>query len=131
MGLFVSSGLTTGSELKHQDIKTTMKKINVALVRLLQFVVFVIFTFMVIAYFGAMVLLPLDAIALLIKFMGVIGINGFIGALCAVPAVGYLCLMAYKIPGLGKMVVDTGVDLVLTGKARVEAFNEIASTVKG
>ena len=46
-----------------------MKKVNVALVRLLQFVVFVLFTFMVIAYFAAMVLLPLDAIALLIKLM--------------------------------------------------------------
>lgn len=108
-----------------------MKKINVALVRLLQFVVFVLFTFMVLAYFGAMVLLPLDAIALLIKLMGVIGLHGFIGALIAIPAVAYLCLMAYKIPGLFKMVVDTGVDLVVTGKARVEAFNEIASAVKG
>ena len=28
------------------------------------------------------------------------------------------------------MVVETGVDLVKTGKLRVEAFNEIADTVK-
>ncbi|WP_027157701.1 hypothetical protein [Methylobacter luteus] len=108
-----------------------MKNINVALVRLLQFVVFVLFTFMVLAYFGAMVLLPLDAIALLIKLMSAIGLNGFIAAFIAVPVVGYLVMVVYKIPGLGKMVVDTGVDLVTTGKSRVEAFNEIASSVKG
>lgn len=108
-----------------------MKKINVALVRLLQFVVFVLFTFMVVAYFGAMVLLPLDAIALLIKLMGVVGLHGFIGALIAIPAVGYLCLIVYRTPGLCQMVIDTGVDLMKTGKTRVEAFNEIASTVKG
>ncbi|MDO9103851.1 MAG: hypothetical protein Q7U57_02695 [Methylovulum sp.] len=108
-----------------------MKKVNIALVRLLQFVVFVLFTFMVIAYFGAMVLLPLDAIALLIKLMGVVGLHGFIGALLAIPAVGYLCLIVYKTPGLGQMVVDTGVDLVKTGKARVEAFNGIVNAVKG
>lgn len=108
-----------------------MKKVNVALVRLLQFIVFVLFTFMVIAYFGAMVLLPLDAIALLIKLMGALGLHGFIGALIAIPAVGYLCLMVYRMPELCKMVIDTGVDLVKTGKARVEAFNEIAAAVKG
>ena len=107
-----------------------MKKVNVALVRLVQFVVFVLFTFMVIAYFGAMVLLPLDAIALLIKLMGVVGLHGFIGALIAIPVVGYLCLTVYKTPGLCKMVVDTGVDLVKTGKLRVEAFNGIVDTVK-
>ncbi|MEF3074702.1 hypothetical protein V2P20_06670 [Methylobacter sp. Wu1] len=107
-----------------------MKNINVALVRLLQFVVFVLFTFMVLAYFGAMVLLPLDAIALLIKLMSAIGLNGFIAAFIAVPVVGYLAMVVYKIPGLGKMVVDTGVDLVTTGKSRVEAFNEIANSVK-
>jgi hypothetical protein len=107
-----------------------MKKVNIGLVRLLQFLVFVVFTFVVIVYFGAMVLLPLDAIALLIKLMGVVGLHGFIGALIAIPVVGYLCLIVYRTPGLCKMVVDTGIDLVKTGKLRVEAFNEIIDAVK-
>ena len=107
-----------------------MKKVNVGLVRLFQFVVFVLFTFIVIAYFGAMVLLPLDAIALLIKLLGVLGLHGFIGALIAIPTVGYLCLSVYKTPGLCKMVVDTGIDLVKTGKLRIEAFNGIVEAVK-
>lgn len=107
-----------------------MKKVNIALVRLLQFVVFVVSIFMVIAYFGAMVLLPLDAIVLLIKLMGVIGLNGFIAAFIAIPAVAYLGLIVYKTPGLCKMVVDAGVDLIITSKTRVEAFNEIADAVK-
>jgi hypothetical protein len=107
-----------------------MKKVNIALVRLLQFVVFVVFTFTVITYFGAMILLPLDAIALLIKLMGVAGIHGFIGALIAIPSVSYLCLIVYKTPGLCKMLVDTGVDLVKTGKTKVEAFNEIVNGAK-
>ncbi|MEI8208198.1 MAG: hypothetical protein D0528_08050 [Methylococcales bacterium] len=107
-----------------------MKKVNVGLVRLFQFVVFVLFTFIVIAYFGAMVLLPLDAIALLIKLLGVLGLHGFIGALIAIPTVGYLCLIVYKTPGLCKMVVDTGIDLVKTGKLRIEAFNGIVEAVK-
>ena len=114
----------------NQGIEGNMKKINVALVRLLQFVVFVVSVFMVIVYFGAMVLLPLDAVVLLIKLMGVVGLNGFIAALIAIPVVGYLGLMVYKTPGLCKMVVDAGVELIKTGKIRVEAFNEIADAVK-
>lgn len=107
-----------------------MKKINVALVRLLQFLVFALFTFMVLVYFGAMILLPLDLIGFLIKLLGFIGFNGVIAALVAVPTVGYLGLMAYKIPGLVKMLIDTGLDLVNTGKSRVEAFNPILESIK-
>lgn len=106
-----------------------MKKVNVALVRLLQFVVFVLFTFMVIVYFGAMVLLPLDLIALLVKSLSFIGLHGFIAALIAIPVVGYLCLSVYKIPGLCGMIVEIGVDLMKTGKARVEAFNAIVADI--
>ena len=113
-----------------RKLKVIMKKVNVALIRLLQFVVFVVFIFTVIVYFGALVLLPLDAIALLIKLMGVFGIHGFIGALIAVPVVGYLCFIIYKTPGLCKMMVDTGIDLVKVGKLRVEAFNEVADAIK-
>ncbi|MBZ4201813.1 MAG: hypothetical protein LAC70_01640 [Methylovulum sp.] len=107
-----------------------MKKLNIALVRLLQFVVFVLFTFMVIAYFGAMVLLPLDIIALLIKLLTTFGLHGFIAALIAIPMVGYICLLVYKTPGLCQMVIDTGVEMVKTGKTRVEGFNDIVKTVE-
>jgi hypothetical protein len=106
-----------------------MKKVNIVLVRLLQFVVFVVFTFTVIVYFGAMVLLPLDAIVLLTKLLGVVGLHGFIGALIAIPAIGYLCLTVYKMPTLCKLIIDTGIELVTTGKAKIEAFNEIANTL--
>jgi hypothetical protein len=108
-----------------------MKKLNYFLVKLLQFVVFAVFTFVFMTYVGAMVLLPLDAIAILVKLMGVVGIHGFIGALIAVPAVGYLCMIVYKTPGLCQMIVDTGIDLIKTGKAKVDAFGVIANTVKG
>jgi hypothetical protein len=108
-----------------------MKKINIALVRLLQFIVFTLFTFMVIAYFGAIILLPLDAISLLIKLLGLVGLHGFISALVAIPIVAYLGMMVYRTPDLCKMIVDTGLELVQTGKTKVEGFNTIAAAVKG
>ncbi|MBE0470559.1 MAG: hypothetical protein IBX55_13760 [Methyloprofundus sp.] len=107
-----------------------MKKINVALVRLIQFVVFVIFTFMVIAYFGAMVLIPLDALVMITKLLGLFGLNTFIGALIGLPIVGFLGKIVYQTPGLIAMVTETGIDLIKVGKDKVEAFNHIAASVK-
>jgi hypothetical protein len=103
-----------------------MKNVNVALVRLLQFVVFVLFTFMVTVYFGVMVLLPLDVVVLISKFLHVFGINTLFGAVIAVPVVAYLGKIVYATPGLIPMIVDNGIDLVNTGKQRVDAFNKLA-----
>ena len=107
-----------------------MKKINVALVRLLQFVVFVAFTFMVLAYFGALVLMPLDAIVLVVKLLSLFGLSTLIATIIALPIVGYLGMMVYKTPDLMKLLVDIGMDLVKTAKTRVEAFNPIAESMK-
>jgi hypothetical protein len=107
-----------------------MNKVNVALVRLLQFVVFVLFTFMVLVYFGAMILVPLDLVVLIMKVLGVVGIGGLFGALIAVPVVAYLGMMVYKTPGLVDIILETGLGLVKTGKEKVEAFNKIAESVK-
>ncbi|NOQ65450.1 MAG: hypothetical protein GQ582_13145 [Methyloprofundus sp.] len=107
-----------------------MKKVNVALVRLVQFVVFIIFTFVVIVYFGAMVLIPLDALVMISKLLGVMGINTFVGVIIGLPIVGYLGKMVYETPGLVAMIMGTGMDLMKTGKDKVEAFNEIAESIK-
>ncbi len=107
-----------------------MKKINIGLVRLLQFIVFAVFTFTVLVYFSAMILLPLAAVALLIKPFALFGLSTLLGALIAVPVAAYLSMSAYKIPGLITMIIETGLDLVNMGKARVEAFNEILDSVK-
>lgn len=107
-----------------------MNKVNVALVRLFQFVVFAIFTFMVLVYFGAMILVPLDLVVLLIKAFGLVGLDGLIGAAISVAAVAFLGKIVYNTPGLIKVIVDTGLDLVSTGKDRVEAFNKIVDDVK-
>lgn len=107
-----------------------MKKINIALIRLIQFVVFVVFTFVVIVYFAAMVFIPLDALVMISKLLSVVGINTFIGALIGLPIVGYMGKMIYETPGLVSMIMETGMDLIKTGKDKVEAFNKIAESVK-
>ncbi len=107
-----------------------MKNLNVALVRLLQFVVFVLFTFIVLVYFGTMILLPLDLVVLMAKFLNVFGIGTLFGAIVAVPLVAYLGKIVYNTPGLIQMIIDNGIDLVNLGKQRVEAFNKFAEAAK-
>ncbi|AEG01623.1 hypothetical protein [Methylomonas methanica] len=107
-----------------------MKNLNVALVRLLQFVVFVLFTFIVLVYFGTMILLPLDLVVLMAKFLNVFGIGTLFGAIVAVPVVAYLGKIVYSTPGLVQMLIDNGIDLVNLGKQRVEAFNKFAEAAK-
>ena len=107
-----------------------MKNINVALVRLLQFVVFALFTFIVLVYFGVLVLLPLDIVVLITKLLQMIGIGSLFGAIVAVPVVAYLGKIVYATPGLIQMIVENGIDLANTGKQRVAAFNKIADAVK-
>ncbi|MCQ8103657.1 hypothetical protein NP590_06040 [Methylomonas sp. SURF-2] len=107
-----------------------MKNLNIALVRFLQFVVFVLFTFIVLVYFGTMILLPLDMVVLMAKFLNVFGIGTLFGAIVAVPVVAYLGKIVYSTPGLVQMLIDNGIDLVNLGKQRVEAFNKFAEAVK-
>ncbi len=104
--------------------------VNVALVRLLQFVVFVVFTFIVLTYFGALLLIPLDLLYIIIKILSAIGFNDILAAFIAVPALGYMGLMVYRTPELVKLLIDTGLELVNTGKQRIEAFNTIADQLK-
>jgi hypothetical protein len=107
-----------------------MKKLNVALVRFLQFVVFVLFTFMVLIYFGAMVLLPLDIVVLISKFLHIFGLNTLFGAIVAVPVVAYFGKIVYGTPGLIQMIIDNGLELANIGKKRVDAFNKIAEAAR-
>lgn len=107
-----------------------MKNLNVALVRLFQFVVFVLFTFIVLVYFGTLILLPLDVVVLISKLLGALGLGTLVGAIIGVPVVAYLGKIVYTTPGLVQMLIDNGIDLVNMGKQRVDAFNKMADSVK-
>ncbi len=107
-----------------------MKKVNLALIRLFQFVVFALFTFIVLAYFGVLIMVPLDLVVMIAKLFEILGVGSLIGAVVGIPVVGYLGFIVYKTPGLLQMLIDTGIDLVNTGKQRVEAFNEMAASLK-
>ena len=94
--------------------------------QLSQFVVFVLFTFIVLVYFGTLILLPLDVVVLISKLLG----GSLIGAIVALPVVAYLGKVVYSTPGLVALLIETGLELVNTGKQKVAAFGALAESVK-
>lgn len=107
-----------------------MKKVNVALVRVLQFCVLVLFIFIVMSYFGVLLLIPLDVIIQLVHLMTAIGIPGILATIFAGAGVGYLCYLIYKIPNLVKTLLDIGVELIDIAQHRIKGFEKILTTVK-
>ena len=107
-----------------------MKNINVALVRLLQFVIFVVFTFVVLVYFSTLLILPLDFAVLFIKLLGVLGIIDMVCAVISIALAGLVGWIVYKTPGLGTLLISIGMDMVAAGKERVKDFDKIVEAVK-
>jgi len=108
-----------------------MNRVYVALVRVLQFCVFALFTFMVLVYFGTLLLLPLALLVQLIRIFVFVGMSGIVSTLIALPVVAYVGYLISKVPGLPGMMADIGVELVTFGQARVKGFDSILSTVEG
>lgn len=108
-----------------------MKKLNIALVRVLQFVVFVLFTFIVLVYFGTLLLIPLDLVSQLVGILTAVGFPGVLATLIAIPIVGYLGFLIFKIPGLLSTLLEIGFELAIIGQSRVQDFNEIVASLNG
>jgi hypothetical protein len=108
-----------------------MNRVDFALVRVLQFCVFALFTFMVLVYFGTLLLLPLSLLVQLIRIFDFVGMPGVVSTLIALPVVAYVGYLISKIPGLSRMMADIGVELVTFGQTRVKGFDSILSTLEG
>lgn len=108
-----------------------MNNVNIVLVRIVQLVVFLLFTFIVLIYFGALVLIPLDVLMTVSGFLTLIGLPGVFAVLISLPIVGYLGYLVYKIPRLISTVLEIGIELVIIGQSRVCEFNDIAASISG
>lgn len=108
-----------------------MKFVNVALARLFQFIVFVIFTFAVLVYFGTFLLLPLNILVQLINLFALIGLPNIIAAVLAAALLAYIGYLVYRMPDLYKTVMDIGVELVMFGYSQVKRFEKIVKSIKG
>jgi hypothetical protein len=106
-----------------------MNSVNIALVRIVQLIVFLLFTFIVLTYFGTLILIPLDLLAQISALLAWVGLPGALAAVLSLPIVGYLGFLVYKIPRLLSTVLEIGFELAIIGQSRVYEFNDIVASM--
>lgn len=106
-----------------------MNRINIALVRIVQLIVFLLFTFIVLTYFGTLVLIPLNVLTQISAMLTLVGLPGALAAVLSLPIVGYLGFLVYKIPRLLSTVLEIGFELAIIGQSRVCEFNDIVASI--
>jgi hypothetical protein len=106
-------------------------KLNLILAKVFQFVTFVLFTFMVLVYFGLMLVLPLDILAQLIRILMGVGFPAIIAAGVGIGAVGYLGYAVSRMPELYKLVFEIGRDLINFSHTQIKRFDPLITDAKG
>ncbi len=105
-----------------------MKTLDIALIRTLQFLVMVFFSFIVFLWYGCAVLLPLALWINLAEFFS--GALGPFSALLALVLVGALGYYLTKIPSLLSTFFATGVDLIKLATTNTKRVGAIATSIK-
>lgn len=105
-------------------------KLDWILAKVLKFFTFVLFMFMVLVYFGFLLLLPLDILTQLIRIFSGIGFHTLLAAALGIGAVGYLGYQIYQMPRLYNLVVDIGMELIAFGQAQLKRFDPLIEDAK-
>jgi hypothetical protein len=109
-----------------------MHALETVLLRAIQFVFCLFFTFTVLVYIGAAVLIPFAVLVAVINVLSHgIGFNGIFATIVAVPLVTWLLMTAYRIPGMSSLIMDTGWTLTKMGADNFKQFDKIAAARKG
>ncbi len=103
-----------------------MKWLNIGLIRLFEFITLVLYSFFVLTYFGAFLLIPLDILSLLVSGGEMLGLPSLLGLPAAAAVTGYLCYLVYKMPGLIQVILSGGLELTNAGHLQLCHLEEIA-----
>lgn len=106
-----------------------MKRLNLGLIRLFEFFTLLLYSFFVLTYFGAFLLLPLDIVSLLVKGMGAIGLPSLVSVPVAGAVAGIFCYLVYKLPELYRTILNGGVELTNAGYAQIQHLEAIARSI--
>ncbi len=102
-----------------------MKWLNLGLIRLFEFLTLLLYSFFVLTYFGAFLLLPLDILSLLIQGAGLIGLPAIVSVPVALVVVGYLCYRVYQMPQAYQAIVSGGMELANAGYKQIRQLEAL------
>jgi len=87
------------------------------------------FIFIVIFYFGTLLLLPLAAVLLVNNLLELIGFNGVIATFISIPVAIWVGYSLYQISGLFQTILDTGNGFIKAGLALYKRYEIITESV--
>ena len=106
-----------------------MKTIDIALVRILQFLVLLFFTFVVFLWYGCASLVPLALWVNLTEFFSA-AFSPITSTIIALIIIGALGVYLSKIPKLIETFLATGVDLIKLGNTSVKRMGDMTAAVR-
>jgi hypothetical protein len=106
-------------------------KLKLILAKLFQFVTFVLFTFMALVYFGALLMVALAVLWYAVRILTVIGLPSMIAVPAGVAAFAYAGWTVSKAPELYQLLLGIGVGLVAFGKDQIKRFDPIIAAARG
>jgi hypothetical protein len=106
-----------------------MKTLNMTLVRLLQLLVLLFFTFAVFLWYGCALLIPLTLWMNLTEFFSTL-INPMVAATMSLAIISLLTLYLSRIPKLLETFLATGIDLIKLGHSNIQRLSDVARAIR-
>lgn len=105
-----------------------MTSINIGVLRFVQFVNLLVFSFIVICYVAVIILLPLDLFFHLIRLLQFL--PWIVEIFVAGGIVGYLVWHIISKPSIVKVLLDGGVELAMLAYHQVTRYNDLIAKAK-
>ena len=100
-------------------------KTEAILAKVFKFITFVLFTFMMLAYFGVLLVLPLDVMFQIIRLFQGLGLPVVAAGAIGIAAVAYLAFVISKLPKLYKTIFDIGLQLIYFGQDQIKRYDDL------
>lgn len=104
--------------------------LKLILARALQFVTFVLFTFIGLLYCSVFLMVVLAVFWYAIRVVSFIGVPTVIAVFAGIAATAYLGLRVSKMPKLYMLIYTNGLDLIAFGHAQIKRFDSLVEEAK-
>lgn len=106
-----------------------MKWLNLGLIRIFEFLTLLVYSFFVLVYFGAFLLLPLDILSLIVNSTSWLGLPAIVSVPLGAAVSGYFCYLTYKLPEVYQIILSGGTELTNAGYLQIRQLEAIACRV--
>jgi hypothetical protein len=105
-------------------------KLNFLLAKVLQFVTFVFFIVMVLAYFGILLMLALAVLWYVTRILSLVGLPAVLAVAAGVGALAYVGMAVYRMPDLYRLMWEMGLELISLGQDWIKRFEPLIEAAR-